>query len=62
MLEKKYEKKAVLKEKELELRKLEFELEKQKWEMEEEDRKQQLQLGAEERRAFIDLVNKHIDL
>ena len=39
MLEIKYEKKARLKEKELELRRMELELQQRKWEMEEKERK-----------------------
>lgn len=62
MLEKKYERKAVLKEKELELRKMELELQQRKWEMEEKERNQRLDLDAEERRAFIELIKKHVNL
>ena len=62
MLENKYEKKAALKEKELQLRRMELELQQRKWEMEEKERKQRLDLDAEERRAFIDLIKKHINL
>lgn len=62
MLEKKYEKKAALKEKELELRRMELELQQRKWEMEEKERKQRLELDAEERRAFIQLITKDVNL
>lgn len=52
----KFERKAELKEKELELRRMELEFQRRKWELEEEERKQKLQLDAEERRALIDLL------
>ena len=52
----KFERKAELKEKELELRRMELEFQRRKWELEEEERKQKLQLDAEERRAFIELL------
>ena len=40
MLERKYQKKSALKEKELELKRMELELQQRKWDMEENERKQ----------------------
>ena len=60
MLERKYEKKAALKERELELKKIELDLQRWKMDMEEEERKQRLQLELEEKRAFLDLFKKHM--
>ena len=54
----KYEKQAVLKEKELEIRKMELEFQGQKWEFEEKERNLRMELDAEERRAFIELITK----
>ena len=54
----KYEKRAAIKEKELEIRKMELDFQKQKWEFEEKERKQRMELDAEERRAFIELIKK----
>ena len=56
-MEKKYLKKAELKEKELVLRRVELKLQQKKFEAEEE-RKQQLQLEMEERRAIIEMLNR----
>ena len=62
MLENKYEREAALKEKDLQLRRMELELQQRKGEMEEKERKQGLDLDGGERRAFIDLIKKHINL
>lgn len=56
MLEKKYELKAQLKEKEPEQKKLEWELEKKKYDDASEERKQRLQLELEERKLFLELL------
>ena len=56
--EKKFLKKAELKEKELVLRRVELELQQKKIEAEEEERKQRLQLEMEERRAIIEMLNR----
>ena len=53
-----YERKAALKEKELELRRMELEFQKKKWELEEEERKQRLRQDFEERAALIELIKK----
>ena len=41
---------------------MELELQERKWEIEEEEWKQRLQLDAEERRAFINLIRKHTNI
>ena len=56
----KFERRAELKEKELEIRRMELEVQKRRLEIEEEERKVRLQLDAEERRAFIELLKKNI--
>ena len=58
LMEKKFSRKAELKEKELELRRMELELQQKKFEAEQEERKQRLQLELEERRAIIHLLQK----
>ena len=62
MLEKKYEQRAAIKEKELELRQKELELQEQKWKMEERERNQRLELDREERRVFLDILKKHVNI
>ena len=37
-------------------------LQQQKWELKEKGRKQRLDLEAEERRAFIDLIKKNVNI
>ena len=53
-----FECKAQLKEQELELRRAELEFQKRKWEVEQAERKEQLQLDAEERCAFMKMILK----
>ena len=60
MLKKKYDKKAELKEKEIELRRIELQLKKRKMENEEEERKKRVELELEERRAMLELLRKHL--
>ena len=56
LIEKKFVKKAELKEKELELEKMELELQQKKFIAEEEERKQRFQLEMEKRRAMLELL------
>ncbi|CAB3986879.1 Hypothetical predicted protein [Paramuricea clavata] len=56
MLANKYEKKAELKEKELEIRKMELELNTKKHESEVQERQRRLEVELEERRAMLGLV------
>ena len=53
----KFQQKMLLKEKELELKKMEIELQQKKWAVEEAERKQRMQIEAEERRVLFDLIN-----
>ena len=55
----KFERKAQLKEQEVELRKAGLEFQKRKWEVDEAERKQWLLLDAEEHRAFIKMILKN---
>ena len=55
-----FREKYEMKEKELEVRKIELELAKRKWEFEEEERKMRMQLDAEEKRAFIELLQNKL--
>ena len=59
MLQQKYEKKAALNERELEFQKYESDLKQRKMDMEEE-KKQQVQIELEEKRAFLELF--HMEL
>ena len=68
MLEKKFQQKAELKEKELELKRFELELKKKKLEIEEakqkeeeEERKLRLKMELEERKMMMDFIKKHMD-
>lgn len=56
MLSEKYEKKAELKQKELEIRKLELDLQKRKFEEETEERKMRFTMEMEERRMMLELL------
>lgn len=56
MLSDKYEKKAELKQKELEIRKLELDLQKRKFEEETEERKMRFTMEMEERRMMLELL------
>ena len=60
VLERKFERKAELREKELELKKMELDLQRRKLEQEQEERKQRLELELEERRSMLDLLKKHL--
>ena len=60
MLDRKYEKKAELKEKQIEQKQLELELKMKKHDEEAEERKQRFQLEMEERRAFLELLKSRI--
>lgn len=60
VLEKKFEKKAELKEKELDLWKKELELQERKLISEEEERKKRVELELEERRTMMELLKKHL--
>ena len=67
MLEKKFERKAQLKEKELDLRRMELELQSRKLDQEEaarkqeqEEKKKRLELELEERRTMLELLKKHL--
>ena len=53
-----YERKAMLKEKELDLRREELEFQKKKWQLEEEERKLRLQQDLEQRAALLELIKK----
>ena len=59
MLNKKNEKKAVWKDKELELRQQELNFNKMKFEFEAEERREIYKLEFEERKAMIELLKKH---
>lgn len=60
MLENKYERKADLKEKELQLRKEELEYQKQKYEDEASERKEKVKLEIEERKMFLNLLKDRL--
>ena len=56
MVSDKYEKRAELKQKELEIRKLELDLQKRKFEEESEERKMRFTMEMEERRMMLELL------
>ena len=58
MLERKYEKKADLKEKELKLKSEELQLQSKKFEQEVAERKERLKLELEERRMFLQILKE----
>lgn len=58
MLTNKYEQKAQLKDKELNLRRLELDFQREKYLAEAEERKLKFQLEMEEKKAFIELLQK----
>ncbi|CAB3995591.1 Hypothetical predicted protein [Paramuricea clavata] len=57
MLSDKYERKAELKQKELEIRKMELDLQKRKFEEQTEERKMRFKMEMEERRMMLELLN-----
>ena len=58
MLERKYEKKADLKEKELKLKSEELQLQSKKFEQEVAETKERLKLELEERRMFLQILKE----
>ena len=60
MLNKKNEKKAEWKDKELEIRQQELNFNKMKFEFEAEERRERYKLEFEERKAMIELLRKHV--
>lgn len=67
LLREKYERKASLKEKELELKKMELQLQERKLVLEEEERRKKIELDAErqkfeaeERRTLLELLKKNM--
>ena len=56
LLKAKFDRKASLKEQELQQRQLEFEFEKAKFEFEADERKKRLNMELEERRAFLNVL------
>ena len=60
MLEKKYERKSDLKERELQLKSEELELQRMKFDAEVDERKEKLKLEIEERRMFLNLLKDRL--